>query len=155
MRNPTRTILNGILVLLALLLTTACTASVGSESAATNESTPSFIPGYFPQSGDEVLIFTHRFNPEDYEEGKRIVYEDFSAAIQASGQMRRTYFLNNPDDAEFIVISLFHTSSSTEDWLADPVREEILSKLRPLYREPLQIDLLTVEDVHDTHSVEQ
>jgi hypothetical protein len=149
--------LNGILVLLALLLTTACSASGSSESAAINESTPSYIPipGYFPQSGDEVLIFTHRFNPEDYEEGKRIVYEEFSAAIQASGQMRRTYFLNNPDNAEFIVISLFHTSSSTEEWLADPVREEILSKLRPLYREPLQIDLLTVEDVHDTHIVEQ
>jgi hypothetical protein len=154
MRNPARTLLNGILVLLALLLTTACTASGSSESAATNESTPVTVPGYFPQSGDEVIIFTHRFNPEDYEEGKRIIYEDFSAAIQDSGQMRRTYFLNNPDNAEFIVISLFHTSSSTEEWLADPVREEILSKVRPLYREPLQIDLLTVEDVHDTHTVE-
>lgn len=155
MNNPHRSSLKGILVLLVLFLASACTAPGSSDSTATNESTPAQIPGYFPQSGDEVLIFTHRFNPEDYEEGKRIVYEDFSAAIQASGQTRRTYFLNNTAESEFIVISLFHSSSSTEDWLADPVREEILSKLRPLYREPLQIDLLTVEDVHDTHKVQQ
>ena len=36
---------------------------------------------YLPVAGDRVIIFTHRFNADDYEEGKRTVVEGFSKAM--------------------------------------------------------------------------
>lgn len=151
MKHLDRTVRIVALVLLVILLTTACTTSASNDSETIANQSPSpSQPGYLPRIGDEVLVFTHRFNEGDFEEGKRIVVEDFSAAIQASGQTRRTYFLENPETFELVVLSYFHSDSSTEEWLADPVREKILTKLRPLYREPLQIDQLFVEEVHDT-----
>lgn len=143
MKNLHRSIQIIFLALVIVLLAAACTTT-GADN-------PSSDLNYLPRTDDEVLIFTHRFNPEDFEEGKRIVFEDFSAAIDASGQTRRTYFLDNPDTAEFVVLSYFHSDDSTQEWLDDPVREEILTKLRPLYREPLQIELLFVEEIHDTN----
>jgi hypothetical protein len=133
------------LAVFVILLLTACTAAGGEQSAAAGQ------PEYLPQPGDQVIIFTHRFNEGDYEEGIRIVVEGFSSAIQSSGQTRRTYFLENPETNEMVVTSYFHKDSSTEEWMSSAEREEVLQRLRPLYREPLEVQQLTVVEVHDTN----
>ena len=109
-------------------------------------------PIYLPESGHLTISFTHKFNPADYEEGKRIVVEEFSAAIDNSGQVRRTYFMSNPDSAEVYAISFFDPSSSTTEWLNSEERDAVLQKLLPLYREPLIVEEYTTGLIHDTHT---
>ena len=117
-------------------------AGVVAESAA---------PEYLPVVEDSAIMFTHRFIPAEYENGKRIVVEGFGEAIQASGQTRRTYFLDRPDSAEVVTIAFFHSSSSTTEWLNSDIRERVLAQLRPHFREPLEITHFHAEYVHDTH----
>ncbi|MCB0598792.1 MAG: hypothetical protein H6557_21775 [Lewinellaceae bacterium] len=107
---------------------------------------------YLPQSGDQAIIFTHLFNADDYEQGKQIVIEGFSNAIQQSGQTRRTYFMSRPENDEVLVISFFHADSDPEEWLNHSERDKVLAQLQPLYREPLGIQQYTAERVHDSHS---
>ncbi|MCB9317242.1 MAG: hypothetical protein H6569_13965 [Lewinellaceae bacterium] len=108
---------------------------------------------YLPEDGHLVISFTHKFKPADYEEGKRIVVEDFSAAIKNSGQTRRTYFMSNPDSAEVYVISFFQPGSSTTEWLNSDERDAVLQRLYPLYREPLIVEEYTTGLIHDTHAL--
>ena len=109
------------------------------------------VNSYLPEEGHLVITFTHRFNIADYEEGKRIVVEDFSAAIKNSGQTRRTYFMSNPDSAEVYVVSFFQPGSSPTEWLNSDERDAVLQRLYPLYREPLVVEEYTTELVHNTH----
>ena len=133
------------LILFVILLFTACSTTGGDQSTADGQ------PQYLPQTGDAVIIFTHRFNEGDYDEGIRIVIEGFSSAIQSSGQTRHTYFLESPETNEMVAISYFHPDSSIAEWMAFAGREEVLQRLQPLYREPLEVQQLTVEDVHSTN----
>ena len=132
-----------ILPLFALLILTFF-AACDKEDASPN-------PDYLPEVGNHAVSFTHKFNPADYEEGKRIVVEEFSVAIENSGQVRRTYFMSNPDSAEVYAISFFHANSSTSEWLNSEERDAVLQKLYPLYREPLLVENYTTGLVHDTH----
>lgn len=125
--------------LLILSLFSAC-----DKETATN--------AYLPEDGHFAISFTHKFNAADYEAGKRIVVEDFSAAIKNSGQIRRTYFMSNPDSAEVYAISFFHPNSNTTEWLNSDERDAVLQQLYPLYREPLVVEEYTTDLIHDTHA---
>lgn len=107
---------------------------------------------YLPESGDQAIVFTHLFNADDYEQGKQIVIEGFSNAIQQSGQARRTYFLSRPENNEVLAISFFHAASNPDEWLDHSERDKVLAQLQPLYREPLRLQQYTAERVHDSHS---
>lgn len=117
------------------------------DSHADNNNTPA----YFPEIGDEVILFYHQFNAQDYELGKDIVINDFPRAIENSGQIRRTYFLGNPTENDMMAASFFHPESGTEAWLNEEERAQVLASLQPLYRKPLQVRIYTVDEVHDTH----
>lgn len=104
---------------------------------------------YLPRAGDRAIIFTHRFTEEGYEEGKRVVTEGFSKAIDKSGQTRRTYFTDDRETRTVIVFSFFHADSTTDDWLSHSERHKVLSTLEPLRRAPLEVYHVTVEDIHD------
>ena len=99
-------------------------------------------PGLSSEVGNHAVSFTHKFNPADYEEGKRIVVEEFSS-IENSGQIRRTYFMSNPDSAGKSMRSHSSTPSSTSEWLNSEERDAVLQKLYPLYREPLLVENYT------------
>lgn len=109
------------------------------------------VQPYLPQANDQAIIFTHKFQPGDYEAGKSIVIERFSHAIETSGQTRRTYFISRPDSAEVVAISFFHPNSSTDVWLNSDERDEVLALLQPLYREPLQVRQFSATRIHDSH----
>lgn len=127
----------------ALALLLSCDTSVEPDGSI-----------YLPVAEDTAIIFTHKFNPDDYEEGKQIVVERFSEAIEESGQTRRTYFLSRADSAEVVAISFFHANSSSDEWLNSEMREEVLTALRPLYREPLDVQEYHAERIHNTHGTE-
>jgi hypothetical protein len=105
---------------------------------------------YLPRPGNRVIIFTHRFTPGGYEEGKRIVPERFGSAMEASAQTRRTYFTDDPQTQTMLSFSFFHNNSSPDEWLENPERREVLDVVEPLLREPIDVYHLTVEAVHDT-----
>lgn len=136
-KNSGRSVLT-LFALLALSLFSACKKDTVKDV-------------YLPDTGHMVISFTHRFNLADYNEGKRIVVEDFSAAIKNSGQIRRTYFMSNPDSAEVYVVSYFQPGSSPTEWLNSDERDAVLQRLYPLYREPLEVEEYTTELVHNTH----
>ena len=109
------------------------------------------VQPYLPQANDQAIIFTHKFQPGDYEAGKSIVIERFSHDIETSGQIRRTYFLEDPAVKDMMAASFFHPESGTEAWLNEEERAQVLASLQPFYREPLQVRIYTVDKVHDTH----
>lgn len=131
-----------ILSIAALALLSSCSTSKGPENSTST---------YLPEVDNTAILFIHKFNPADYENGKRIVVDGFSEAIQVSGQTRRTYFLSRADSSEVVAISFFHANSSSGEWLNSDVRDNVLQKLRPLYREPLELQEYHLTVVHNTH----
>ncbi len=89
------------------------------------------VPMYQPQEGDEVVIHKSRFNPEGYEAAKRITTEGFGAAMEASGQTRKTCWLADPETREIVGISFFQKGHSVEEWHAHDARQDVLDKLAP------------------------
>jgi len=92
---------------------------------------------YEPVAGDQVVVYTHRFHPEDYAAGRDIVLVGFAAAMEAHGDKRRTYFLENEAEAEVVAVSFFHRESSVAAWQESMARADVLKQLEPLRREPL------------------
>lgn len=133
-----------------LLLIVLTAFSIGGTSCKKTDE--SF---YLPEEQDTAIMFVHKFNQGDYEEGKQIVIEKFSKAIEISGQSRRTYFLALADSSEVVAISFFQKNSSPDDWLSSEQREEVLGLLQPLYKEPLSIHEFKAERIHDSHSLDE
>jgi len=105
---------------------------------------------YRPEPGDEVVIYTARYKPSDFEEAKKIHIEGFGEAMSASGQYRMTYFLEDQANSEVIAISFFKKRSTVEDWHSNEGRDEMLKKLQPHLREPITHEQLIVIDAHST-----
>jgi len=140
-----------ILPIIALALLASCQSDRSDQSYQSNPTERTDDSMYLPSVDDYAILFIHKFNPADYEQGKQIVVNGFSDAIEASGQTRRTYFLSRADSAEVIAISFFHASASSHEWLNSDVRENVLTQLRPLYREPLELRQYSAALIHDTH----
>lgn len=107
--------------------------------------------GYVPHEGGDVLVYVHLFNPDDYEEGVRLVTEGFGEAMAASGQARHTYFLESPENSEVIAVSFFATEEDVEEWQQSVGRLDILEQLEDLRREPLQVMRYQVHTIHTTN----
>lgn len=99
--------------------------------------------------GAEVVIYTHLFSPDDYEAGRDLVVNGFSAAIQEADYERMTVFLENPDDHEVVAISFFGDEASVEEWHEFTGRLDVLEELEPLRREPMKLQKYAVIDVHE------
>src|SRR5262249_51199854 len=48
---------------------------------------------YLPREGDEAVVFIHSFSAATFDQGQQVVGDGFSHAIDAFGQVRRTYFM--------------------------------------------------------------
>jgi hypothetical protein len=105
---------------------------------------------YQPDAGDEVVIYAAKYKPAGFEEAKKIHVEGFGEAMNASGQNRRTYFLEDEANSEIIAISFFKEGSTMEDWHDHEERDKMLKKLQPLLREPITHEELIVIDDHNT-----
>jgi hypothetical protein len=124
-----RTGLAGV-VLAAALSGGVCTDVLAQESGAR----------YVPGPGDEVVVYTHRFKPESFEDGLKLVREGFPAAQKAAGQTRMNEFIVDAADHKVVVVSFFGSDSAVEDWTADSGRADILKQLELMWREPQTIE---------------
>jgi len=103
---------------------------------------------YEPAEGDAVVVYVHRFKPADYEKARDIVENGFGKAMEAHGQKRRTYFLENEENHEVMAVSFFHPEGTVEAWQSAPQRLDVLKQLEPLRREPIIIWHYTVGRHH-------
>ena len=97
-----------------------------------------------PEFGDEVVIYNAKYNPSDFENAKKAHPEGFGKAMDASGQDRITYFLEDKENNQIVAISV-------EEWHNNEGRYEIIKILKPLLREPITHKKLTVIKVHTTN----
>lgn len=102
---------------------------------------------YQPAVGDEVVVYTHRFKPENYDEGLALVRDGFTAAQAEAGQTRRNYFIVNPTTFEVMVISYFAGGSDVDAWHRFMGRLDVLDKLAPMRSEPIEIRRYTLEGI--------
>jgi hypothetical protein len=73
------------------------------------------VPPYSPEVGNEVVIYTHRFRAEHFDEAKRIVAEEFTTAQAEMGQTRHSIFVVNPTTYEIVAISFFEKGEDVDD----------------------------------------
>ncbi|RBP06510.1 hypothetical protein DFR50_13067 [Roseiarcus fermentans] len=121
---------------LAAVVALACVAGVSGGSAQADDA-----PAYAPQKGDKVVVYTHRFKPETFDAGVRLVETGFTEAQKAAGQTRRNDFLVNPDKSEIVVVSYFAPGSSVEEWHVFLGRLDLLKTLEPMRSEPLKFEV--------------
>jgi len=94
-----------------------------------------------------VVIYTHRFTAEGFEAGLKLVKEGFTAAQVQMGQVRQNYFLVSPSTYDVVVVSFFAENQSVDEWHKFMGRLDILEKLQPLRREPLELKRLSVDAI--------
>ncbi|MGI9534229.1 MAG: hypothetical protein ACR2NW_04710 [Thermodesulfobacteriota bacterium] len=104
-----------------------------------------------PEIGDEVVIYNAKYNTADFEKVKKVHPEGFGKAMDASGQDRITYFLEDKENNQIVAISFFIKESTVEDWHNHEGRNEIIKILKPLLREPITHKKFTVINVHSTN----
>jgi len=131
---------------IGIALLTSAMVVLGAASASFAQDAPS----YLPQEGDEVVIYTHKFNAEHFAEATDIVVDEFTGAQAELGQTRRNYFLVNPTTYEVVAVSFFEGDESVDEWHGFMGRLETLDKLEPLRSAPMTLERYQVYRVTDT-----
>lgn len=101
-----------------------------------------------PALGDRVVVYTHKFKPDDFEAGQNLVIEGFGEAMTEHGDDRLTFFLVDEATSEVVTVSLFVNGSSVERWHDAMARHEVLDKLAGLRRQPLILQEFELEGIH-------
>lgn len=107
-------------------------------------------PQYLPEAGDEVVIYTHKFHAEHFDDAVEIVADEFTNAQLDMGQTRRNVFLVNPTTYEVIAISFFGPGEDVDEWHSFMGRLDVLDVLDEMRRAPLDLQRYTVYDVTDS-----
>lgn len=101
----------------------------------------------FAAKGNEVVIYSHHFKPENFAAGLKLVEDGFTAAQAEMGQTRQNYFLVNPSTYHVVVVSFFAKEESVDDWHEFKGRLDILGQLEPMRREPPELERFTLDAV--------
>ena len=107
-----------------------------------------FAQGYEPVADDDVVVYVNKFNGADFERAKQIMVEGFGGAMSASGQVRRTYWIANPETHEIVGISFFQKDHGVDEWHDHDHRQAVLDQLEPLRSAPLELRHYKVLDMH-------
>ena len=105
---------------------------------------------YTPEPGDEVVIYLIKYKPESFDEGKMLQAKEFGKAMQESGQTRLTYFLEDEENHATVTVSFFKKGHETKEWHGHTKRQELLDKLKPLFREPVSFEIFKLVEAHAT-----
>jgi hypothetical protein len=105
---------------------------------------------YLPQVGDDVVVYTHAFTPEDFEHASRTVVDEFTAAMDELGQQRYTLWIRNPSTFEMVAISVFAPTADVDEWQAYSGRLDVLETLEPMRQAPMVVERSEVYSVTST-----
>ena len=110
-------------------------ALTGKEATAT----------YSPTKGHSVVIYTHKFKPQDFRKGVEIVTKQFPDAQVKHGQKRHNIFLERPDDNELVNVSFFD-GAGVDDWHKSPHRLDTVKRLQDMLEKPIDVRVFKVVD---------
>ena len=127
--------------------------SVTSTDDVPGKATAQDAPAYLPEVGDEVVVYTHTFRPENFEEASTVVAEEFTAAMDELGQQRYTLWIRNPSTYELVAISVFAPGADVDEWQTYSGRLDVLKTLEPMRQEPMVVKRYEAYSVTSTDDV--
>ena len=131
-------------VIAAIAIALAASIALGIPGTMAEEA------AYTPKPGDEVVIYVNKYKPESFDKAKRLQAKEFGKAMQESGQTRLTYFLEDEENHVTVSVSFFKKGHETKEWHGHAKRQEVLDKLKPLWREPVSFEKFKLVEAHAT-----
>lgn len=107
-------------------------------------------PALLPEVGSEVVIYTHTFQPQYFDEGVELITHGFADAIEAVGQKRTNVILVHPSTFEVVNVSFFDSSDAVKAWHSHEARLDVLRQLEPLMTKPIDIKVLTAAAIYQS-----
>ncbi|MEP3279675.1 MAG: hypothetical protein ABJN26_09675 [Stappiaceae bacterium] len=104
---------------------------------------------HLPPPGSEVVIYTHKFAPQHFDEGIRLVSEGFAEIIKEMGQDRTNFIMTHPSTFEVLNVSFFENKEEVRRWHEFEGRLGVVEKLKPLMVAPIDIQTYSLAEVHD------
>jgi hypothetical protein len=102
---------------------------------------------YSPKEGHSVVIYTHKFKPEHFREGVKIVTEQFPDAQSKIRQKRLNIFLRRPSTHEIVNMSFFDEGAGVGDWHESKGRLTTVKKLQDMLEKPIDVQVFEVDGV--------
>ena len=102
---------------------------------------------YSPKEGHWVVIYTHKFKPEHFREGDKIVTKQFPAAQSKIRQKRLNIFLRRPATHEIVNISFFDEGPGVDDWHEFEGRLKAVERLQDMLEKPIDVQVFEVGGV--------
>jgi hypothetical protein len=99
-----------------------------------------------PMEGHSVVIYTHKFKPEHFHEGVKIVREQFPEAQIKHGQKRLNMFLERPSTNEIVNVSFFD-GAGVADWHKSPHRQATLKALEHRLEKPIDEQVFKIDHI--------
>jgi len=99
---------------------------------------------YSPEEGHSVVIYTHKFKPERFREGVKIVKNQFPDAQSEIGQKRHNIFISRPSTHEMVNISFFDEGAGVGDWHESEGRLKTVKKLQDMLEKPIDVQVFEV-----------
>jgi hypothetical protein len=100
---------------------------------------------YSPTEGHSVVIYTHKFKPEHFHEGVKIVREQFPEAQIKHGQKRLNIFLERPSTHEIVNISFF--DGAADHWQKSQHRHDTIKGLQHMLVKDIGVEVSKVDHV--------
>jgi hypothetical protein len=102
---------------------------------------------YSPKEGHSVVIYTHKFKPERFREGAKIVTKEFPKAQSKINQKRLNIFLRRPSTHEIVNVSFFDEGAGVHDWHESEDRLKTFKRLQDMLEKPIDVQVFQVADV--------
>ena len=102
---------------------------------------------YSPKEGQSVVIYTHKFKPEHFREGVKIITDQFPDAQSKIRQKRHNIFIRRPSTHEMVNISFFDEGAGVDDWHESEGRRKTVKKLQDMLEKPIDIQVFEVAGV--------
>ena len=102
---------------------------------------------YSPKEGHSVVIYTHKFKPQHFREGVKIVTKQFPDAQSKIRQKRLNLFLRRPSTHEIVNVSFFDEGPVVHDWHESAGRLETVEGQQHMLEKPIDVQVFEVADV--------
>jgi hypothetical protein len=99
---------------------------------------------YSPEEGHSVVIYTHKFKPEHFREGIKIVTSQFPDAQSKIRQKRHNVFIKRQSTHELVNISFFDKGAAVDDWHESEGRLKTVKRLQDMLEKPIDIQVFEV-----------
>src|ERR1700689_506710 len=99
---------------------------------------------YSPKEGHSVVIYTHKFKPEHFREGVKIVTNQFPDAQSKIHQKRHNIFIRRPSTHEMVNISFFDEGAGVDDWHESEGRLKTVKRLQDMLEKPIDVQVFEV-----------